>query len=223
MPRTARLVVPGLPHHIVQRGNRQQDIFFSDDDRRAFLDILAVALEKHRTRCLAWCLMSNHFHLILVPRCEDDLRASMTSLQTTYAQRINRNQGTSGHLFQGRYASYVMDDAHMMVAARYIENNPVAARTVPNAEDWPWSSARAHISGQSDGITDVGAIGRHVANWRAMLAEGLEAADKIDVSLRSGRPLGGPVWLNALTEEHGVNVRVPRQRGRPKTQLPPAK
>jgi putative transposase len=125
MPRGARIIIPGVAHHVTQRGNRQQKTFFSDDDRRAYIEILAAALKRSYTRCLAWCLMDNHIHLMLVPEHSDGLRASLSSTHTTYAQRINQREQMSGHLFQGRYASFAMDDRHMMVAARYIENNPM--------------------------------------------------------------------------------------------------
>lgn len=209
MPRCSRLVVPGLAHHVVQRGNRQQPVFFDDGDRRKYLELLASACTKHETRCLAWCLTDNHVHFILVPERADGLRAPLASVHTAYSQRINRRQGVSGHLFQGRFASYVMDDAHLMVAARYVENNPVAAGMVSRAEDWPWSSARAHLGLGEDGLTDVAALGRHVANWRAMLERGLEAGDedeRVDQALRSGRPLG---QVPGFAQE-------PRPRGRPR-------
>jgi putative transposase len=208
MPRASRLVVPELAHHVVQRGNRQQALFGTDDDRRAYLNILAAALDRAKTRCLAWCLMSNHVHLMLVPADIDGLRAPLASTHTAYAQRINRAQTLSGHLFQGRFASYPMDDAHMMVAARYIENNPVAAGLVTCAEDWPWSSARAHIARRSEGLTDVTALGQHVRNWRAMLVSGLEASDvndAVESALKTGRLLG--------TEGAETGAR---KRGRPK-------
>ncbi len=193
MPRPARLVVPGLAHHVVQRGNRRQRIFFDDDDRRAYLRLLAAACARHKTTCLAWCLMDNHVHLILVPATADGLRAPLASVHTAYSQRLNHARGLSGHLFQGRYASYAMDDAHLMAAARYVENNPVAAGLVGQAEAWPWSSARAHVAGRADGLTDIGALGAHVPDWRAMLARGLEAGDereRIAQAIRAGRPLG---------------------------------
>ena len=193
MPRTARIVVPEVPHHIVQRGNRREPIFFSDQDRRRYLEMLGEACERHAVRCLAWCLMDNHIHLVLVPPTAAALRAVMASVHTRYAQRINRSQGFCGHLFQGRFASYAMDDAHLMVAVRYVENNPVKAGLVAQAGDWRWSSARAHLHLEDDGLTDVATMGRHVANWRAYLADGLEAADRddaIEAAIRLGRPLG---------------------------------
>lgn len=212
MPRTARIVVPGLAHHVIQRGNRRQALFFDDADRRAYLTLLTDACARHETRCLAWCLMDNHVHLILVPQREDGLRAPLASVHTAYSQRVNRLQGLSGHLFQGRFSSYAMDDAHLMVAARYIENNPVAAGLVARAEDWRWSSARAHLGLAEDGLTDVAALGAQVANWRAMLARGLEASDedaRIEQALRSGRPIGEAAWLA------GLGLPAAKPRGRP--------
>jgi putative transposase len=156
--------------------------------------------------------MSNHVHLILIPPHADALRAVLSSVHTTYSQRINRMHDLSGHLFQGRYASYAMDDAHMMVAVRYVENNPVVAGLVDNVEDWRWSSARAHVSGVADGLTDLGALKPHVRNWRAMLADGLDAADRVEASLRSGLPLAEPVWLAQLAERLGTAV-TPGRRG----------
>ena len=193
MPRSARIIVPGVAHHVTQRGNRQQKIFFNDDDRRAYIQILAAALKRSETRCLAWCLMDNHIHLMLVPENADGLRACMSSTHTTYAQRINRREQMTGHLFQGRYASFAMDDRHMMITARYIENNPVEAGIVESAEDWRWSSARAHIDQLNDGLTDWNAIGQHVPNWGAMLIDGLEAGALVELHLKTGRPLGTPI------------------------------
>lgn len=193
MPRAARIIVPGVAHHVTQRGNRQQRIFFNDDDRRAYLQMMARALKRSDTRCLAWCLMDNHIHLMLVPQNEDGLRAPLSSVHTTYAQRLNQREKMSGHLFQGRYASYPMDDRHMMVAARYIENNPVSAGIVATAEEWRWSSARAHIDRRDDGLTDWNVLGRHIPNWRAILADGLEAGSLVDLHLKTGRPLGKPI------------------------------
>lgn len=157
--------------------------------------------------------MTNHIHLVLVPAGADGLRGPLASAHTAYSQRVNKRQGLSGHLFQGRFASYPMDDAHMMVAARYIENNPVAAGVVGRAEDWKWSSARAHIGLTADGLTDVAALGSHVPNWRAMLARGLEASaenEQVEQALRTGRPIGETAWLAV----HGLARSRPR-RGRP--------
>jgi len=137
-------------------------------------------------------------------------------VHTTYSQRINRRQALSGHLFQGRFASYPMDEAHLMVAVRYIENNPVAAGLVARAEDWPWSSARAHIERQADGLTDIAVLRQHVPDWRAMLARGLEAGDeeeRMALAIKAGRPVGAADWLAAVAPSHAVAERP--KRGRP--------
>lgn len=190
MPRPARMVCPDLPHHITQRGNRRQPIFFTDADRRAYLTLLAERCTATGTRCLAWCLMDNHIHLILVPPETDSLRATLAPLHTRYAARINRREGWTGHLFEGRYWSYPMEDAHLMYAVRYVERNPVTAGLVTEAAAWRWSSARAHVSREPDGLTDIDALGQHVPNWHAMLAHGLEAGgddEAIEKALRRGR------------------------------------
>jgi putative transposase len=182
-----------MPHHIVQRGNRQQPVFFCDADRFAYLKVLRERCAVTGARCLAYCLMDNHIHLILVPLDNDGLRTTLAPLHTRFANRINRMQGWSGHLFEGRYWSYPMDDAHLMQAVRYVENNPVKAGLVKRAEDWRWSSAAAHVGGTDDGLTDMAALSPHVSNWRAYLADGVNAADRDDVieqAMRTGRPLG---------------------------------
>jgi putative transposase len=207
MPRSARIVIPGLAHHVIQRGNRQQAIFFTDDDRQAYLDLLAIYCRKTATRCLAWCLMDNHVHLILIPLVPDGLRATLAAVHTAYSQRINTAQSASGHLFQGRFLSYPMDDAHLMVALRYVENNPVKAGMVARAEDWRWSSARAHVSGTADGLTDLAALTGHLPNWRAMLEDGLEAAERIDDALKSGLPLGAEDWREAVADQFGRRLQ----------------
>ncbi len=222
MPRAARIVLPDCPHHIIQRGNHKQDIFFSDEDCRCYIDLLAKACVKHQVRCLAWCLMSNHIHLILIPATADALRALMASVHTTYSQRVNRAQSFAGHLFQGRFASYPMDEAHLLVAVRYVENNPVKAGLVAAAEEWRWSSAAAHVNRRDDGLTDLAVFQDLAPNWRAMLAEGWEASERdelVETSLRSGLPLGKTEWLNALGSTLGLSV-VPGKRG-PKPKAPP--
>ncbi len=109
MARLARIVIPGVPHHITQRGNRRLPVFFSDDDRRDYLKLLSSAALQSGTRCLAWCLMDNHVHLILIPADKDGLRATLGEAHRRYTRMINFREGWRGHLFQGRFASYPMD------------------------------------------------------------------------------------------------------------------
>ena len=149
MARLARIVIPGVAHHVTQRGNRRQPVFFSDDDRKRYLALIREGCAAARVRCLAWCLMDNHVHLVLVPETADGLRAALGEAHRRYTRAVNVREGWRGYLFQGRFASYPMDDAHLMAAVRYVELNPVAARIVHRAEDWHWSSARSQIYGDS--------------------------------------------------------------------------
>ena len=118
MARLARIVLPGIPHHVTQRGNRRLPIFFSDDDRSTYLQLLSEAAAASGTRCLAWCLMDNHVHLILLPETADGLRAMLGEAHRRYMRMVNFREGWRGYLFQGRFASYPMDDADRMAAVR---------------------------------------------------------------------------------------------------------
>lgn len=220
MARLARVVVPDVPHHVTQRGNRSQPIFFADADRRAYLDLVGAACAERGVACLAWCLMTNHVHLVLVPNDQDGLRGALAEAHRRYTRRVNAAKGWTGYLFQGRFASYPMDPAHLMVAVRYIELNPVRAGLVDRAEDWPWSSARAHVTGKGDGFTDLAALSGLYRNWRAMLAHGLEAGDMdeatvaaIESHLRTGRPIGDEAFVGRLEARVGRALK-PGRRGR---------
>lgn len=230
MARLSRVVIPHVPHHITQRGNRRLPIFFSDDDRACYLKLIADSCMTNGTRCLAWCLMDNHVHLILVPQSADGLRATLGEAHRLYTRRINFREGWRGYLFQGRFASYPMDDGHLVAAVRYVENNPVAARMVEKAEDWRWSSARSHVAGRradGDPLTDIGAFGEHVRNWRAMLLHGAELGDAgeageamaeaIEARLRTGRPLAPDEWISRHEADLGRPL-APQKRG-PKPKL----
>jgi putative transposase len=225
MARIARIVIPGVAHHVTQRGNRRQPVFFSDDDRRLYLALVREGCANARVRCLAWCLMDNHVHLVLAPETADGLRAALGEAHRRYTRAINFREGWRGYLFQGRFASFPMDDAHLMAAVRYVELNPVAAALVARAEDWHWSSARSHLAGKRvghDTLTDVPALGAHVPNWRALLryaaeaggigAEGEAVAEQIEARLRTGRPLAADEWI-ARQEQATGHKLTPGKRG----------
>jgi len=221
MARLARLVIPGVPHHVTQRGNRRQPVFFGDADYVAYRALVAEACAANRVACLAWCLMPNHVHLILTPRDADGLRAALAEAHRRYSRRINAEHGWTGYLWQGRFASYPMDEAHLMTAIRYVELNPVEAKLVARAEDWRWSSAGAHVSGKADGLTDLAALAGMFRNWRAMLRHGLEAGDlspeqdaAIEAHMRTGRPLGDAAFVARLESETGRTLA--RQKPGPK-------
>ena len=142
MARIARIVVPGMPHHVVQRGVRRMDVFFSDDDRYAYLDLLAEQGRRFGVRYLAWCLMANHVHLIAIPEQESSLARGIGEAHRRYTRRINFQQGWRGYLFQGRFHSFPLDGNYLLAAMRYVLRNPVRAGLVNRPWDYPWSAAR---------------------------------------------------------------------------------
>src|SRR5665213_3379088 len=150
MARMARVVAAGVPHHVTQRGNRRQKVFFCDTDYQTYLSLLAEGCAAARVAVWAYCLMPNHVHLILVPRDEDGLRAALGEAHRRYTREVNFRQGWRGYLWQGPFSSFPMDDDYLLACARYIELNPVRAKLAASARGWRWSSARAHLAGRDD-------------------------------------------------------------------------
>jgi putative transposase len=163
-----------MPHHVTQRGNRRQPTFFCDADYMLYLRLLRFSCTKSRTRVWAWCLMPNHVHLVLVPADEDGLRAALAPAHRLYTWEINQREGWRGHLWQSRFASFPMDEAHVHACLRYVELNPVRARLVARPEEWRWSSARAHLGLAADGLTDLAAGDARIADWRDFLEAGID-------------------------------------------------
>ncbi len=212
MPRVARIVVPGLAHHITQRGNNRQDVFFINDDRRAYLRILTQQAQRYGLSVLSYCLMTNHVHLIVTPKRSDSLALAIGRTHWLYAKYINQLHGRSGHLWQNRFFSFAMDPDHLLRAARYVERNPVRARLVRLPWRYQWSSAAAHC-GQPDksGVLDLAAwrtIVRRRA-WRGVLQQpeddGLVL--RIRRQTRIGRPLASDALLAKLERRLGRRLR----------------
>lgn len=215
MARIARVIVPGVPHHITQRGNRRQQTFFCDDDYQVYLDLIAQWCAKKGVAIWAWCLMPNHVHLIAVPRTEDGLARTIGEAHRRYTLRVNGRENWRGHLWQERFASFPLDDRHLLAAARYIEMNPVAAGLATHPDDYPWSSARAHLHGIDDGLTDPEPLLGLVGDWRAFLS--LSSAEELDLlhrHERTGRPLGDEPFVIGLEQQLGRRLR--RQKPGPK-------
>lgn len=192
MPRPPRLTLPGLPHHVTQRGNRRQQTFFSAADYARYLALLGHSCRAHGTAIWAWCLMPNHVHLILVPSREEGLSEVLAPTHRRYSWEVNQREGWSGHLWQARFASFPLDEAHLYACLRYIELNPVRARLVDRPEAWPWSSARGHLGLAADPLVDPAPARDRIDDWRAFLDEGLEpvAHANLRAAERSGRLLG---------------------------------
>ena len=217
MSRIARIIVPGEPHHIVQRGNRGLPVFFCDDDYRYYMEVMRKWCDKHSITILAYCLMTNHVHLIAVPETEDGLRRAIGEAHRRYTVRVNRREQWIGHLWQGRFSSFAMDESYLLAAARYIELNPVKAGMVENPADYQWSSARAHLAKEDDQFVETAPLLKLVPNWGRFLSEAED--DDVQAKLcqheRTGRPLGDENFFDRINELLGKDVR-PKKPGRKK-------
>ncbi len=209
MPRMARLVVPDYPHHVTQRGARRQQTFFTDDDYRAYLDLIKEAKAASGVDIWAYCLMPNHVHLVAVPKEVDGLAKMLRMAHHRYARRVNATHGWRGHLWQERFHSYVMDESHLLAAVRYIELNPVRARLCTRAEDWHWSSVGAYLRGESNGIVNVRPMLERVTDWREYLAlsEHPETIETLRSHSNTGRPAGSKEFITALERISGRTLR----------------
>jgi len=214
MARLARVVVPGVAHHVTQRGNRRQQTFFQEEDYSAYLALLSEWCGRCGVEVWAYCLMPNHVHLIVVPDSEDGLRRGLGEAHRRYTRRINFREGWRGHLWQGRFASFAMDERYLLKAARYVELNPVRAKLCRAPWRWHWSSAAAHVARRDDGVVRAAPLLERVKDWREFLTAPLEAeeAELWRRHERTGRPLGEPAFLDRIEGILGRIVR-PAQRG----------
>jgi len=214
MARIARIVIPGIPHHVTQRGNRREPAFFGPGDYRYYIDLLVESAAEAQTEVWAYCLMPNHAHLILVPKTQDGLRATLSDAHRRYTRFINARNNWTGHLWQGRFGSVAMDEAHLANAVRYVSLNPVRAKLVRQASDWPWSSVRAHLSGENDKLVCVAPVLERWPDFAAMLKSGED--EPMSSALRRaetiGRPIGAKDWLEQVERKLGRTVR-PAKRG----------
>ncbi len=221
MPRLSRTVFAGVPHHITQRGNRRESVFFTDDDRNVYLGWLREYSAKYAVDILAYCLMTNHIHLVAVPETEEGLQRVLKPLHMRYAQRINRERGWKGHLWQGRFFSSPLGEAYLWAAIRYVERNPVRAKMVAKAEDYPWSSAAAHCGLTNDAILSQRPEWKkqcdQISNWSAWLAAGDET-EKLEIlrrNIEKGLPCGAEKFIRELEKIAGRSLCY-RPLGRPK-------
>ncbi len=218
MARLARVVVPGVPHHVTQRGNRRQRTFWGGEDYEEYLHLMAEFCQLHGVAIWAYCLMSNHVHLVAVPKQEGSLHRAIGEAHRRYTRYINFKKKWRGYLWQGRFSSYPMDDTHVYEVGRYVENNPVTAKVSRNAWGYRWSSARAHVVGKNDVLVDVEPLRLWVGgDWKAYLKEGIEI-EKVrafERHARTGRPLGDLRFLRRVERKTGRKV-VPGKPGRPR-------
>jgi putative transposase len=202
MPRVARIVIPGLPHHITQRGNYRQKIFFRSEDYRLYLSLLAEYARHYGVAILGYCLMPNHVHLILVPRDAEALGRLFRRLHWDYARAIHVRLRRKGHLFQARYQSVPMDEEHFWAAMVYVEQSSHRSPI----------SARAHLRNQSEGLPDLVRWWRRYASesWKSALELGLSDAAMVHGNREAtalGLPLGSEEWLRRIEEDLRIEAR----------------
>jgi putative transposase len=220
MPRLARTVVIDFPHHITQRGNNRQDVFFVDDDRKVYLELLREQSEKYALRIMGYCLMGNHIHVIAIPHTDDSLAKAIGRTHFIYTQYINRFHARSGHLWQGRFYSCALDEQHFWSAMRYIERNPVRAKIRRKPWRYGWSSAAAHIDENFHcELLDLSYWYERMSGkrWAELLVTGQDESEiaRLRINSQTGRPLGSDSFLSKLERKMGRRVR-PLPVGRPK-------
>ncbi len=224
MPRQARIVIPNIPYHITQRGNRREDVFYTDADRRCYLSWLKEYSDKHGVAILAYCLMTNHIHLVAVPGTEEGLQRVLRPLHTRYAQRINRHEGWKGHLWQGRYFASALDESYMWASIRYVERNPVRAKIVRKAERYQWSSAAGHCGLREDEVLTTRRKWQkqqdQMDDWSVWLREGNDKGELeiIRSRVERGLPCGSARFINKLERKVGHALTF-RPQGRPRKEV----
>jgi putative transposase len=216
MPRTARASVGGLIYHALNRGNRRQAVFHEPADYDAFLDAVAGARRRLPLDLFGYCLMPNHFHLVVRPQADGDLGRWMRRLLTAHAKRYHRHYGTSGHVWQGRFKAFpIQDDDHLVTVLRYVERNALRAELVARAEHWKWSSLPGRLAG--DPALWLAAPAPHDPDWSARVNAPLSSGDlqRLRESVARERPYGAEDWTRQTAQRLGLEFTL-RSRGRPK-------
>jgi putative transposase len=220
MPRTARASQGGWCYHVLNRGNAQAKVFHKEQDYAAFVALFEPACERLPMRILGYCLMPNHFHLVLRPHNDGDLGRWMQWLLTSHVRRYHRHYGGSGHVWQGRFKAFpIQEDEHLLTVLRYVERNPLRANLIRKAEQWSWSSLRQRLPGASDSLLSASPVALP-SNWPALVNEPLTEAElaAIRTSVHRGTPYGGPRWTQRAAKDLGLESTL-RPRGRPRKAL----
>jgi putative transposase len=219
MPRVARIIAAGYPHHITQRGNNRAAVFFDDEDRQTYLNLLLKYTLKYKVTIWAYCLMGNHIHLLAVPETDTGLARGIGLTNMLYTQYLNRKLNQSGRIWQNRFFSCIVEsNQYLWSVARYIERNPVKTGLADTPLAYPWSSATAHVTGRHNQLLaeDSWLAPDERAGYAAFLdAVDEETDDGIRRATRTGRPFGSEQFIDQL--EFSLNQRLrPGAPGRPR-------
>lgn len=217
MPRTARASLGNWCYHVLNRGNARAEVFHKPADYDAFVALFEPACERLRMRILGYCLMPNHFHLVLWPYDDGDLSRWMQWLMTSHVRRYHRHYGGSGHVWQGRFKAFpIQEDDHLLSVLRYAERNALRARLVRAAENWAWSSLRLRMPG-AESMPLARSPVPLPSNWRQLVNEPQTEAEveAIRASIARGAPFGSERWRKRAAHQLGLEFTL-RPRGRPR-------
>jgi putative transposase len=214
MTREARIVLPGVAHHITQRGVRRLDTFRDDEDRVRYLNIFQKSCARFGLRICAYCLMSNHVHFVGIPERRDSIWKTFHRAHSMYAESFNDRYELSGHLWQGRPFSCCLSESHLWAAIRYVECNPVRAGLVDRPEDYRWSSAQAHCGLRPDPLLDrEWLVIKNIPNWTTWLIEpATPLIEQIRERTITGKPCGDHEFLKMAEMRIGRQL-APKRRG----------
>ena len=219
MPRIGRTVAAGFPHHVIQRGNNRENVFFDTKDRRQYLSFIKKYAAKWESPIMAYCLMSNHIHLLTKPNSDESLFKMMQGLTLCYTQYINRTYHRTGRLWESRYHSCIVDqEKYLWAVARYVEQNPVRAGMVERPEDYPYSSVRAHVTGAKDSVLgeELFSSGQRT-DYILLLQSGIpeKEIEHLRYVTKTGRPFGNEGFV-AEMEKKLERRLLQRPKGRPR-------
>lgn len=215
MARIARIVMPGYPHQVIQRGNRRQKVFFSDKDKFIYLKLLTEQSKKYDLEFWAYCLMDNHVHLVAIPQNKESFRA-VAETNRRYTRMVNLREGWRGYLWQGRFSSFVMDEAYCYATVKYVENNPVRANMVSSAQHYHFSSAKYHVYNRSDNLVVRCFLQDKIHDWKAYLNEEINDLDQIRKHGKTGRPLGSKEFIEKIEKTLGRIIGKQKPGPKPK-------
>jgi len=217
MPRIQRGLGDNVVYHVINRGNGRQEIFHKEKDYEAFVKLMKEAKERYPVKVYGYCLMPNHFHMAVRPEKGEELSKWMQWLMTSHVRRYHRHYESSGHVWQGRYKSFIIqEDGHLLMVLRYIEGNPVRAKIVQSAGEWIWSSHGEMVGSCKRGLIDKTPIDIP-AEWTEYVDASMSEndLDRMRSSVNRQTPLGDAGWLMKVCKEFGLESTV-RRRGRPK-------
>jgi putative transposase len=220
MPRVARGLVDGFVYHILNRGNGKQEVFHKDQDYKVFTYLMGEAKIRYSVKIFAYCLLPNHFHMVLMPLRAEELSKWMQWLMTSHVRRYHRHYGTCGHVWQGRFKSFlIQEDSHLLAVLRYVEANPVRAGLVGSAKEWLWSSHKERTGEEPRLLMDEIPVGLP-KGWGRYVDEPLREKElnRLRQSVNRQSPYGALMWQMKVSKELGLESTL-RPRGRPRKQI----